>query len=246
MPDGISLAARIGFPTEPKRAPCRRSSSTSRTARTSCTPSVTRARFGYFAAHGYAGVRLDVRGSGDSEGILEDEYVRQEQDDAVAAIAWIAEQPWCSGAVGMIGKSWGGFNGLQVAARRPPALKAVVSVYSTDDRYADDAHYMGGCLLTGQMLGWGTNMHMCSTLPPDPASVGGRWREMWQERLTAFHPQIHTWLSHQRRDEYWKHGSVSENYEAITCAVYAVGGWCDGYRDAVLRLMAGLKCPKKG
>ncbi len=202
-------------------------------------------RFGYFAAHGYAGIRLDIRGSGDSEGVILDEYALQEQDDAVEAIAWIASQPWCSGAVGMIGKSWGGFNGLQVAARRPPALKAVVSVYSTDDRYADDAHYMGGCLLTGSMLGWGTMMHTVATLPPDPASVGDAWKAMWQERLDAFHPQIHTWLTHQRRDEYWKHGSVCEDYSDITCAVYAVGGWCDGYRDAVLRLMEGLSCPKK-
>jgi putative CocE/NonD family hydrolase len=202
-------------------------------------------RFGYFAAHGYAGVRLDIRGSGDSEGLLTDEYVVQEQDDAIEAIAWIASQPWCSGAVGMIGKSWGGFNGLQVAARRPPALKAIVTAYSTDDRYADDAHYMGGCLLTGEMLEWGTTMHTVATLPPDPNSVGGAWKEMWQERLEGFHPQMHTWLEHQRRDEYWKHGSVNEDYGAITCAVYAIGGWCDGYRDPVLRLMEGLSAPKK-
>ena len=190
-------------------------------------------------------MRLDVRGSGDSDGLLLDEYAMQEQDDAVEAIAWIASQPWCSGAVGMIGKSWGGFNGLQVAARRPPALKAVVTVYSTDDRYADDAHYMGGCLLTDEMLGWGTTMHTVATLPPDPKSVGEAWKKMWQERLDAFHPQIHTWLTHQRRDDYWKHGSVNEDFGAITCAVYAVGGWCDGYRDAVFRLMEGLSSPKK-
>jgi uncharacterized protein len=202
-------------------------------------------RFGYLAAHGYAGIRLDIRGSGDSEGVILDEYARQEQEDAVEAIAWIAAQPWCNGSVGMIGKSWGGFNGLQVAARRPPALKAVVSVYSTDDRYADDAHYIGGCLLNGGMLGWGTNMHTVATLPPDPKAVGDAWRKMWDERLQAFHPQIHTWLMHQRRDDYWKHGSVCEDYGDITCAVYAVGGWCDGYRDAVLRLMEGLTCPKK-
>jgi len=202
-------------------------------------------RFGYFAAHGYAGVRLDIRGSGDSDGVLTDEYVLQEQDDALEAIAWIASQQWCSGSVGMIGKSWGGFNGLQVAARRPPALKAVITVYSTDDRYADDAHYMGGCLLTPGMLGWGTNMHTVATLPPDPKSVGNGWKKMWQERLDAFHPQIHTWLTHQRRDDYWKHGSVIENFADITCAVYAVGGWCDGYRDPVFRLMEGLSCPKK-
>src|SRR5919108_309286 len=94
-----------------------------------------------------AGVRVDLRGTGDSDGILLDEYLPQERDDALEVIAWLAEQPWCSGAVGMIGISWGGFNGLQVAARRPPALQAVISLCSTVDRYADDVHFMGGCLL---------------------------------------------------------------------------------------------------
>jgi len=246
MPDGVRLAARLWIPSGAGADPVPAILEYIPYRKNDLYAVRDQARFSYLAAHGYAGVRLDVRGSGDSEGVLTDEYVRQEQDDAVAAIAWIAAQPWCSGAVGMIGKSWGGFNGLQVAARRPPALRAVVSLYSTDDRYADDAHYMGGCLLTGQMLGWGSNMAMCSTLPPDPRSVGEGWKQMWQERLEAFHPQVDTWLRHQRRDDYWKHGSVGENFADITCAVYAVGGWCDGYRDAVLRLMAGLNCPRKG
>jgi uncharacterized protein len=90
---------------------------------------------GYFAKHGYAAVRVDMRGSGDSDGLMDDEYLPLEQADAVEVIAWIADQPWCSGQVGMMGKSWGGFNCLQVAAHRPPALAAVLTVCSTDDRY---------------------------------------------------------------------------------------------------------------
>ena len=84
----------------------------------------------YVAANGYACIRVDLRGSGDSGGILRDEYRPQEQDDAVEVIDWLAAQPWCSGTVGMIGISWGGFNALQVAALRPPALKAIVTVCS--------------------------------------------------------------------------------------------------------------------
>ncbi|MES1151784.1 MAG: CocE/NonD family hydrolase, partial [Dongia sp.] len=100
----------------------------------------------YFAGHGYAAVRVDLRGSGESDGLLEDEYLQRELDDGVEVIEWIAAQKWCNGAVGMMGKSWGGFNCLQVAALRPKPLKAILSVCSTDDRYADDIHYMGGCL----------------------------------------------------------------------------------------------------
>ena len=46
----------------------------------------------------------------------------------------------------MFGISWGGFNALQVAARQPPALKAIITLCSTDDRYEDDIHYKGGTL----------------------------------------------------------------------------------------------------
>src|SRR5207253_4403918 len=137
----------------------------------------------YFAGHGYAAIRVDMRGSGDSEGALLDEYLPQEQDDALEVLAWIAAQPWCDGDVGIIGISWGGFNGLQVAARRPPQLKAVISVCSTDDRYADDVHYMGGCLLGAAMLWWATIMLAFNARPPDPAVVSERWRRMWLDRL---------------------------------------------------------------
>src|SRR5262249_21495283 len=126
----------------------------------------------YFAGHGYAAVRVDMRGSGDSDGLMYDEYLPQEQDDALEVLACLASQPWCTGATGIIGKSWGGFNGLQIAARRPPSLKAVISVCSTDDRYADDVHYIGGCLLAYDMLSWASTMLSYNAPPPDPAVVG--------------------------------------------------------------------------
>ena len=198
----------------------------------------------YFAGHGYAAVRVDMRGSGESDGLLHDEYLKQEQDDAHEVIAWIAAQPWCDGAVGMMGKSWGGFNALQVAARRPPALKAILPVMGTDDRFAEDVHYSGGCLLNDNFW-WGAIMHIFNARPPDPAIVGEGWRAAWLERLDAvtFWPII--WLGHQTRDAYWRHGSVCEDYGAIQCPVYFVGGWADLYRDTPFRLAAGLEAPWK-
>ena len=199
----------------------------------------------YFAQGGYAAVRVDLRGSGDSDGILLDEYTQQEQDDALEIIAWIAEQAWCTGAIGMMGISWGGFNALQVAALQPPALKAIITLCSTDDRYADDAHYMGGCLLN-ENLQWGSILLAHGAYPPDPEIVGERWREMWRERIEQLVAFPALWLEHQWRDAFWRHGSVCEDYGAIRCAVYAIGGWADGYSNAVPRLLKGLKCPKKG
>jgi len=199
----------------------------------------------YFAGHGYAAVRVDIRGSGESEGVLLDEYLELEQDDALEVIAWIAEQAWCDGNVGMMGKSWGGFNGLQVAARCPPALKCIITVFSTDDRYADDVHYIGGCMTT-QNAEWAFVMFPAMARPPDPALVGDGWRDMWQQRLDALEPWVIPWVEHQRRDAYWKHGSVCEDFSKIELPVYAIGGWADPYSNPIPRLMAGLNTPRKG
>src|SRR5690625_4849778 len=222
MSDGAQLAARVWMPTDAERHPL--------PAILEYIPyrkrDLTRARdtmnHAYIAGHGYVCVRVDMRGSGDSDGVLIDEYTRQERDDAVEVIAWLAAQPWCDGSVGMMGISWGGFNSLQVAAERPPALKAIISACSTDDLYADNMHYMGGCLL-GDNLSEATVMFAFNSLPPDPAIVGDRWRDMWRERLEGSGLWLDTWLAHQRRDDYWRFGSVCEDYDAIRCPVMAVG-----------------------
>lgn len=198
----------------------------------------------WFAGHGYACLRVDMRGSGDSDGLMDDEYSKQELKDACEVIAWIAAQPWCNGSVGMMGISWGGFNGLQVAALAPPALKAVVTLCSTVDRYADDIHYKGGCLLN-ENLGWGATMWAYSSRPPDPAMLTD-WRQVWLERLEAEPFLPATWLRHQTRDAYWQHGSVCEDYSAIKAAVLAVGGWGDAYKNAVPTLVENLQAPVKG
>jgi uncharacterized protein len=242
---GTTLAARIWLPDDAERNPVpaileylpyrKRDGTYERDALT----------HPYLAGHGYACVRVDIRGSGESGGLLSDEYAEQEQIDGMEVIAWLAVQSWCSGAVGMMGISWGGFNGLQIAARRPPALKAIVTICSTDDRYADDAHYMGGTLLTAG-LEWASFFFGSMCLPPDPLLVGDGWRAMWLERLQHIPLFFELWLQHQRRDAYWKHGSVCENFAAIQCPVYAVGGWTDAYTNAIPRLLAGLTVPCKG
>ena len=243
MSDGVHLAARIWRPRDERPVP----------AVLEYIP--YRKRFGtavrdemmhpYMAAHGYACVRVDLRGSGESEGLLEDEYLQLELDDGVQVIKWLADQPWCNGDVGMMGISWGGFNALQIAALRPPELKAIVAVCATDDRYADDVHHMGGCLL-GDNISWASVMFAYNTLPPDPELVGESWREQWLERLRGSGLWLKKWLCRQRRDAYWQHGSVCEDYSAIRCPVYSVSGWTDGYSNAVFRLMRNLQCPRKG
>jgi uncharacterized protein len=246
LSDGCRLAAKIWLPEDAEADPVPALLEYIPYRKGDWTSVGDSTRHAYFAGHGYASVRVDLRGSGESEGVLLDEYLRQEQDDGVEVLAWLAAQPWCSGQTGMFGISWGGFNSLQVAARRPPSLRAIITLCSTDDRYADDVHYMGGCVLGFYILSWASTMLAFNARPPDPAVVGERWRALWLERLEGSPPFVEAWLSHQRRDAYWQQGSVCEDYDAIECAVYAVGGWADAYRNAIFRLLEGLTCPRKG
>lgn len=244
LADGHSLAARLWQPHDADRRPV--------PAILEYLPyrkrDLTRARddmiYPYLAGHGYACLRIDMRGSGEADGVLRDQYREQELDDGLQAIEWIARQAWCDGNVGMMGISWGGFNALQIAARRPDALKAIITSCSTDDLYRDNMHYMGGCLLTDN-LSESTTMFSVNTCPPDPALVGERWREMWLERLEGSGLWLETWLQHQRRDNYWRQGSVCEDYRAIQCPVMAVGGWADGYTNAIFRLLEELQVPRQ-
>ncbi|MDI5892448.1 CocE/NonD family hydrolase [Halomonas rhizosphaerae] len=245
LPDGSRLAARIWRPVDAEIHPVPAILEYLPYRKRDLTAERDVQSHPYWAGHGYAGVRVDIRGTGESDGVLTDEYLPQELDDGLEILAWLEAQPWCTGDVGMIGISWGGFNGLQIAALRPPQLKAVITLCFTDDRYADDIHHMGGCLL-GDNLSWASTMFDGNACPPDPELVGERWRDMWLERLDGSGLWLAQWLEHQRRDAYWKHGSVCEDYSRIQCPVYAVSGWADGYCNAVFRLLAGLSVPRKG
>jgi uncharacterized protein len=246
LSDGARLAARLWLPPEAEANPVPAIVEVSPYRHEDHTRRRDSVRHPYFAEHGFASLRVDIRGSGASDGILSDEYTEREQQDVCETLAWVGKQPWCTGSVGMIGISWGGFAALQAAARRPAALKAVVVACASGDRYGTDVKYQGGALLACELFPWSSTMLAMSARPPDPALVGNGWRDLWLERLEAAIPFAETWLRHQRRDDYWRAGSPSEDYTAIECPVYAVGGWADPYRQAVLDLLAELRCPRKG
>lgn len=215
--------------------------------------------------HGFAVVRVDIRGSGDSEGHYHGEYLSQEQADCMHVLNWIAGQPWCTGSIGMYGKSWGGFNGLQMASLRPALLKSVVSLYSTDDRYATDVHYQGGAIVAYQMLSWSSVMFSYDARPPNPNTVRGkqdcsreehvttvaRVRDVWRERLDASTgPSVQEWMAHPLRDEYWQHGSAGaigvDGQDTIAIPTLLIGGMADGYTDTVFRMLANQPEAQRG
>lgn len=201
--------------------------------------------YSYLTALGIAGVRIDIRGTGASAGVIEDEYSPREMTDATEIIAWVADQEWCNGNVGMWGISWGGFSALQTAMLQPPALKAIVAMHATHDRFATDVHYTGGSIQAAEQGDWPASMIALNALPPDPEIVGEGWREMWIDRLEQTPQWLFNWFRHQSRDAYWLHGSPCADYSAIKVPTLLIGGWLDGYIDGMLALLEKLHCPRR-
>ncbi len=196
--------------------------------------------YSYLAARGYAGARVDIRGTGASDGELpEGEYTEQEQRDAEDVIAWLASQPWCSGSVGMWGISWGGFNAIQVALRRPPALKAIIAVDASDDLFHDDVHYIDGLLHLDE---YALMIDQLNALPPAPDFPVDE--DTLARRFDSL-PWLVTWLAQQQDGPYWRRGSLRPDYGRLTIPAFLIGGWYDGYRDSVPRMFAQVPAPVK-
>jgi uncharacterized protein len=244
LPDGTRLAARLWLPASAHQTPLPCILEYIPYRRRDRTRMRDESMHPHFAAAGYATIRVDIRGYGDSDGLAEDEYSHHEIRDGHDVIAWIAAQPWCDGKVGMFGKSWGAYNAFQVAATRPPALRAIAPVMGTDDRWREDIHFYGGCLANDNFW-WGSIMQLYNAFPPDPAIVGDRWQAIWRERLEGarFWPAM--WLEHQTHDDQWRRGSICEAYGDVEVPVYFFGGWADLFRDTPFRIAAHLKGPVK-
>lgn len=238
MRDGCRLAARIWMPDPQAEGPFPAVLEALPYRLRDCTAARDATTHPFFARSGYVCLRVDLRGCGDSDGLFDDEYSEQELSDIEKVIAWIAAQPWSNGAVGMMGISWGGFNGLQVAARRPDALKAVITLCSSSDRFADDIHFKGGCELT-ENIGWAATVMSWFSMPPDPGIRVQDWRKTWLDRLENTPFLASQWLRQRTRNDYWRHGSVCEDFSAVDIPVLSIGGWHDGYRNTPLKLLEG-------
>lgn len=244
MPDGVRLAARIFLPEGAGHAPVGAVLEYLPYSKRKGYRRVDDRTAAWLVARGFALVRVDVRGTGESEGIIVNEYDLPEQDDTAPVIRWMARQPWCNGKVGMRGISYGAIVAFQAAAKGIPELKAIAAAMGTENGYTDDVHTLGGCVINEKVV-WGTLWKQIMVDPPDPELVGARWREMWLERLRAQLPLVSEWMRHQLVDQYWR-DRILTDYSAVKCAVYAIGGLADSYINTVPRTLERLSCPRKG
>ena len=242
LPDGVRLAARLWLPDVRPAAivlealPYRMDDLTSSYA----------GEYERLCKEGSLAVaRVDLRGTGSSGGLATDEYPPQEQADLVDVIAWLAAQEWSNGRVGMYGTSYSGFNSIQLAMERPPALGAICAIYATDDRYTDDVHYTGGVLRCIDLVDYVLYMAAMNVLPPVPAVFGDGWRDEWRDRIETAEPWLLRWLEEQVDSPYWRHGSLRPDYGRIACPTIIVAGWADGYRNNTLRTFEALDCPRR-
>jgi predicted acyl esterase len=251
MPDGVELAASLFLPDAAEPQPCLLEALPYR--KDDLTSSYAEGYRSLRDDHGYAVCRVDLRGTGSSAGEATDEYPAVERSDLCTVIAWLADQDWCDGNVGMFGTSYSGFNSLQVACERPPALKAICAIYASDDRWSDDVHWRGHALKLLDLVDYCHYMTAMNLLPPVPAEWGPAdgpgWREEWHRRLDAHEPWVLTWLREHRDGPYWREGSVRHadghggwtGYERIACPVMIVAGWADGYRNNSFRTVEALR-----
>jgi putative CocE/NonD family hydrolase len=240
VPDGIRLAADIYMPAGAGKkdrypvlleyTPYRKDDSRARNY----------PLYSYFLNHGYVVVRVDIRGTGNSEGVtIPYEYSDIELDDGEVVVDWLSRQEWSTGNVGMFGISWCGFNSIQMAMRNPPAMKAFVALMATEYLYQEDVHYIDGIMHTDS---WMMSNDLYNALPGAPDF---KMDEKWVTQRFNAEPSVYAYMRQQRDGPFWDRASARGQYDKIKVPGYHIGGWYDGYRNSLPRMLEHVQAPVK-
>lgn len=241
MPDGVRLACTIYMPyrkSEQERFPVLLEVLPYRKDDTFLLMDYP--AYAYFARHGFITVKVDIRGTGGSEGRLPDrEYSDCEIDDIIEVIRQLARHPRSNGKVGMFGVSWSGFNAIQTAMRNPDELKAILAMHASDDLYKDDLHYIDGVL---HLDPYHLYINHENGLPTTPDyRLNGKFLKNRFNR----EPWLFTYLRRQKDGAFWSTKSLSRDYSQMKIPAYLIGGLMDGYRDTVVRMLENVSAPVK-
>jgi putative CocE/NonD family hydrolase len=192
----------------------------------------------YFARHGYASARVDIRGTGRSEGHAPDrEYSQHEQADAEEVISWLAHQAWSNGSVGMFGISWGGFNSIQMAMRNPPGLKAIIAIDATERLFSEDVHFIDGMMHADE---YELNVDLLTAMSPSPAFPTDE--KTLTERFDN-RPWFLTYKEQPRDGAFWD--APVRPLASIHVPTFLIGGMLDGYRDSIPRMLEQITAPTR-
>ena len=198
----------------------------------------------HFASRGYAVLQLDFRGVGGSEGVNPFPFNKSERDDGYHAVEWIAEQPWCTGAVGMWGLSYGGITSLAVASKKPPHLRAIAPIHATDDNMDTLFVHRGSRLMYWADPHWGPIMAANNLLPPLRGfDEDGQWLKIWRQRLENNSPWQLAWHGEPPYENYWDDDLIDASN--IDVPMLIVGGWQDAYPDNTMRIYNRVRGPRR-
>ncbi len=194
--------------------------------------------YDYFARQGLALAKVDVRGTGSSEGVTPTrEYSLQEINDAIEVIGQLADLPFSNGNIGMWGISWGGFNAIQVALKNPPQLKAILAAHASDDLYSNDVHYTDGIFGIDEYI-LSIN-HMTGFMrSPDYLIDANYFANRFDQT-----PWLFNYLKHSLDGPFWREGSLKYQMENLKIPAYLIGGLLDGYRDTLPNTLEHSQVP---
>ncbi|MCH8063927.1 MAG: CocE/NonD family hydrolase [Chloroflexi bacterium] len=251
MRDGTILYADVfrpeisdSVPALLQRTPYDKSSSASRTG----TLDAVRA-----AMNGYAVVIQDVRGRYKSEG--EFYTFVNEMNDGSDTIEWLADQPWCSGSVGMFGVSYVGATQWLAAKSDVSPLKGIAPGVTASD-YHEGWAWQGGAFELGFNLSWAMGAlttanwgNLSRRLSLDEGGLDqiieakdnlsdGFYHLPMKEMphlKDGLAPYYYDWLAHPDYDDYWKSICIEESHSDISVPSFNFGGWYDVFLGGTIR-----------
>ena len=179
---------------------------------------------------GYAIIRVDSRGAGQSPGFM-DPWSSREAQDAYDCIEWAAKQPWCTGKVGISGISYYATIAWLAAELQPPHLAAIVCWEGFNDAYRSLGR--PGGIMSVMQINW-----MKSQVAPvqygrgvkgyrsrvNGLPVSGDVTLCEEELLRNRIDPEQNFIEHQLLDDYYKDHSVKD-YSKIKIPLLSAGNW---------------------
>jgi putative CocE/NonD family hydrolase len=205
----------------------------------------------------YAVVIQDTRGRFSSEG--EFDPFTCERSDGEDVLAWLVQQRWCEGRVGMVGSSYHGATQWMAAASAPPSLRAIAPGFTSSSVY-DGWMYRGGAFQLGFALYWTMGFLALSDL--QKRAGPGRTNLAELEELIASidrMPEVYEtlplaavslpavagyyaeWLRHPQDDDFWRPLAPEQHYHEVTAPSLNIGGWYDCFLGGTLANYLGMR-----